>query len=946
LARRAIGSAVSALLAVTAAEVATATVAAAATVDPSQGAVEGRATPRPGRAIDVDRPGRSPSLATQAATLELGGSARAGTASMRVRALDVRGWFELTLGVPGADGRRPWSSSALPLHAGRNVFELEGRDAAGRRSSRFVAVSRLSGVAAGSNLQLVAWRGRTLPAEIRHGHAFIEGDIDLAAGAQAHAQAGAQAHAQAGAHGDAGLGIADPASFWPKVKGVAQIPYTITSGNANVVPAIDQVNAQLAGILQFVPHGSEPDYVDFDLDPNDQSGTGEAQVGRIGGRQVIAGSILSNEPTLIHEMGHTIGLWHEQSRPDRDAWVTLAEDNVIKTLAPNFDIQRSNVQAFGLYDVQSVMHYIPFTFTKNGEPTLETVPPGIRVSDLGILSAGDVDAIGRLYGHAPSQVTITSNPPGLAVTVDGAQVTTPHAFAFAIGSQHTVSIGSDAQLPGDGDAYVFGRWNDGGAAAHTITIAPGNGLEASPAGLPAVTLYQADFVQMVAYAPAIYPAGAGTLAATPPPLALPGATGKWYPARQPVTLTANGASGEALYRLYTADGGEAENPKITRYPGWVLAYFTSQPQVSITTAPAVHWTWVDTVFHETPTNFSADYAADGDWSIGSTHLLDIQVDPQQPYSWSIRYPWESWSDGGARAHQVVSPGAPASYTATLGTQYNYAAWAAPLCGGGVTANPATPDNFYDAGATVGFDEMPVTGWTFSGWQADLAGLVHPQNLLMDDERLVVAGYDTSSTPLALTGLAPPYAVAGSKSLALTITGSGFTNATRVFIDGNYVAPSKVTATSVKVKVPAASLKSVGGSEIDVDNVPSGNWPCSNYAIRTLPVLAKGELPLVSPSPAKVAFGKQKTGKASTPQAITLTNAGSALAGLYVPVMTGPNASDFSISNDCGGSLGAGAQCSVAVTFKPGAKGLRSATLLLLDSAFDSPQAVPLSGTGS
>jgi hypothetical protein len=355
---------------------------------------------------------------------------------------------------------------------------------------------------------------------------------------------------------------------------------------------------------------------------------------------------------------------------------------------------------------------------------------------------------------------------------------------------------------------------------------------------------------------------------------------------------------------------------------------------------------VDTIFHETPTHFSADYAGDGDWTAGTTHVLDIQVDPQQPYSWSIRYPWLSWSDDGARMHQVVSPGAPASYAATLGTQYTFAAWPAPPCAGAVTANPASQDDFYDAGTSVSFDETPVAGWTFSGWQADLAGPTHPQSLVMDDERLVVAGYDTTTTPLALTGLAPSHATAGSKSLALTITGTGFTSATRVFIDGAYVAPGKVTATALKVKVPASALKNAGGAEIDVDNVPAGNWSCSNYSIRTLPVLAKGDVPLVSPAPAKIAFGKQKTGKTSPPQTVTLTNGGTALAGLYAPVLTGPDAGDFALSSSCGGSLGPAAQCSLSLTFKPAAKGVRSATLLLLDSAFDSPQAVSLGGTGS
>ena len=186
----------------------------------------------------------------------------------------------------------------------------------------------------------------------------------------------------------------------------------------------------------------------------------------------------------------------------------------------------------------------------------------------------------------------------------------------------------------------------------------------------------------------------------------------------------------------------------------------------------------------------------------------------------------------------------------------------------------------------------------------------------------------------------------SGSRARRSFGTGFTSATRVFVNGAFVAPTKVTATTLKVKIPAAALKVAGGAEIDVDNVPPGNWSCSDYAIRTLPVLAKGAVPIVTPSPAKLAFGKQKRGTSSGPLAVTLTNGGTALAGLYAPAVTGPDANDFTVTNSCTGSLAAAAQCTVSVTFKPGAKGTRNATLLLLDSAFDSPQAVALGGTGT
>ena len=57
--------------------------------------------------------------------------------------------------------------------------------------------------------------------------------------------------------------------------------------------------------------------------------------------------------------------------------------------------------------------------------------------------------------------------------------------------------------------------------------------------------------------------------------------------------------------------------------------------------------------------------------------------------------------------------------------------------------------------------------------------------------------------------------------------------------------------------------------------------------------------------------------------------------------------DFQVSgNTCGAKLGAGASCTIGVTFKPAKKGARTGTLTIKDFNVNGPLTVVLNGTGS
>jgi len=104
-------------------------------------------------------------------------------------------------------------------------------------------------------------------------------------------------------------------------------------------------------------------------------------------------------------------------------------------------------------------------------------------------------------------------------------------------------------------------------------------------------------------------------------------------------------------------------------------------------------------------------------------------------------------------------------------------------------------------------------------------------------------------------------------------------------------------------------------------------------------------PAISLSPNRPAFAGQPVGTASTPQTIVLTNDGNAALTISNVAISGTNASDFAETDNCVGSVLAGASCSIHVTFTPTATGTRAGTVIVTNNFTGSPLTVPLTGTG-
>lgn len=81
-----------------------------------------------------------------------------------------------------------------------------------------------------------------------------------------------------------------------------------------------------------------------------------------------------------HELGHALGMSHEQSREDRDRYVTIHWDNIPPESDTNFEYKRPGITDYAIdyYDPLSLMHYEPFAFAIDlNRPTITAKHPSL-----------------------------------------------------------------------------------------------------------------------------------------------------------------------------------------------------------------------------------------------------------------------------------------------------------------------------------------------------------------------------------------------------------------------------------------------------------------------------------------------------------------------------------------------------------------------------------------
>jgi hypothetical protein len=210
-------------------------------------------------------------------------------------------------------------------------------------------------------------------------HALLEGDIDLGPAELLRAPGAAGARSNVNLFG----------GRWPSTVFVVKPTFKITEIEAAIADLEAKTDVHFMELPVYLP-GLNMIAFAPSLDP----GVSSSAVGMQGGEQFVRVWATHGQGVIEHELGHAIGLWHEQERLDRDSFVNINWFCMPQSRWHNFD--KTGIPV-GTYDFKSIMHYSSFSFSSIDGCPVMTKKDGSTFSGNSVLSAGDIAGINLLF---------------------------------------------------------------------------------------------------------------------------------------------------------------------------------------------------------------------------------------------------------------------------------------------------------------------------------------------------------------------------------------------------------------------------------------------------------------------------------------------------------------------------------------------------------------------
>ncbi|XP_061803074.1 meprin A subunit beta-like isoform X1 [Nerophis lumbriciformis] len=177
------------------------------------------------------------------------------------------------------------------------------------------------------------------------------------------------------------------------------VPYVLNKSldmNAKGVTLRAFEQFRLKSCIDFKPRNSEKYYISVKKLNGCYS-----YVGRVvaNGQDLSIGSNCDALSTVEHEFLHALGFYHEQSREDRDDYVTIAFENIQNGFESNFRKAENSITQGVSYDYWSVMHYGKNAFSNGIGSTIVTIDPAFQdvIGQRLEMSHRDVQELNMLY---------------------------------------------------------------------------------------------------------------------------------------------------------------------------------------------------------------------------------------------------------------------------------------------------------------------------------------------------------------------------------------------------------------------------------------------------------------------------------------------------------------------------------------------------------------------